>query len=82
MNKTYKMTIAGLERDLPLCPINEHLSIGAFVIFGDVELTVASAEALLKKLPEKLRRNLPGRQPGKPQGKKRRNNRENSRFHE
>lgn len=52
MNKTYKMTIAGLERELPLCPLDEHLSIGAFVIFGDVELTVASAEALLKKLPE------------------------------
>ena len=32
---TYKMTIAGLERHLPICPLNENLSIGAFVIFGD-----------------------------------------------
>ncbi len=48
----YKMTIAGLERALPLCPLNDELYIGAFVIFGDPELTTASAEALLKKAPE------------------------------
>ncbi len=46
------MTIAGLERELPLCPLNENLSIGAFIIFGDVELTVAAAAELLKKCPE------------------------------
>ncbi len=49
--QTYKMTIAGLERELPLCPLNENLSIGAFVIFGDPELTTACAEELLKKAP-------------------------------
>ena len=48
----YKMTIAGVERALPLCPLNDKLQIGAFVMFGDVELTVACAEALLKKAPE------------------------------
>ena len=32
--KAYKMNIAGLDRALPLCPLNENLSIGAFVIFG------------------------------------------------
>ena len=47
----YNMTIAGLERQLPLCPLNDKVSIGAFVIFGDVELTVASATELLKKAP-------------------------------
>ncbi len=52
MAEVYKMNIAGLERELPLCPINDKLSIGAFIIFGDVELTVAAAEALLKKCPE------------------------------
>jgi adenine phosphoribosyltransferase len=52
MAETYKMTIAGLERELPLCPINDKLSIAAFIIFGDVELTVAVAEELLKKCPE------------------------------
>ena len=46
------MTIAGLERDLPLCPLNENLMIGAFVIFGDPELTTACAKELLKRVPE------------------------------
>jgi adenine phosphoribosyltransferase len=45
------MNIAGLDRYLPICPVNEHISIGAFVIFGDPELTTAAAEALLKKAP-------------------------------
>ena len=49
--KAYRMTIAGLERDLPLCPLNDDLSIGAFVIFGDPELTTAAAKELLAKAP-------------------------------
>lgn len=52
MSESYKMTIAGLERELPLCPINDNLSIGAFIIFGDVELTIAAASELIKKCPE------------------------------
>ena len=48
----YKMTIAGLERDLPICKVNDKLDIAGFVIFGDVEMTVASAAELLKKCPE------------------------------
>ncbi|MBR6676274.1 MAG: adenine phosphoribosyltransferase [Clostridia bacterium] len=48
----HKMTIAGLERHLPLCPLNENLYIGAFVIFGDPELTTAAAGELLKRAPE------------------------------
>lgn len=48
----YTMTIAGLTRHLPLCPLNDDLYIGAFIMFGDVELTVACADALLKKAPE------------------------------
>ncbi len=50
--KAYKMNIAGLDRALPLCPLNDKLSIGAFVIFGDPELTVACARELLKRAPE------------------------------
>lgn len=50
--KYYEMNIAGLDRKLPLCPVNDELSIAAFVIFGDPELTTACAEALLKKAPE------------------------------
>lgn len=48
----YHMTVAGLERDLPICKVSDDLYIGAFVIFGDQELTVASARELLKKAPE------------------------------
>ena len=36
---TYEIDIAGLKRQLPICPVSDTLSIGAFVIFGDVELT-------------------------------------------
>ena len=48
----HTMTIAGVKRDLPLCPVTDELQIAAFVIFGDVELTCASARALLEKAPE------------------------------
>ena len=48
----YHMTVAGLERDLPICPLNENLSIAGFVLFGDQELTVACARELLKRAPE------------------------------
>ena len=48
----YKMKIAGLDRALPLCPINDELMIGAFVIFGDPELTTACARELLERAPE------------------------------
>ncbi len=49
---TYEIDIAGLKRELPLCRVNDDLYIGAFVIFGDVELTVHCAAELLKKAPE------------------------------
>ena len=48
----YKMKVAGLERALPLCKVSDSLYIGAFVIFGDPELTTACAKALLEKAPE------------------------------
>lgn len=48
----YKMNIAGLERELPICKVNDDLYIGAFVIFGDPELTTACAEKLLEMAPE------------------------------
>ena len=49
---TYEMKIAGLDRSLPLCPISDKLKIGAFVIFGDPELTTACAKELLEKAPD------------------------------
>ena len=52
MKNSYTLKVAGLERQLPLCPLNQELSIAAFVIFGDVELTCACARELLKMAPE------------------------------
>ena len=48
----YRMNVAGLERDLPICKVTDSLYIAGFVIFGDQELTVACARELLKKAPE------------------------------
>lgn len=48
----YTMTVAGLERNLPICPVSDTLSIAGFVIFGDPELTVVCAKELLAKAPE------------------------------
>lgn len=48
----YEIDIKGMKRQLPLCPLNDELYIGAFVIFGDVELTVHCASELLKLIPE------------------------------
>ena len=48
---TYPMEVAGLKRDLPLCKITDDLYIGAFICFGDAELTVACARDLLKLIP-------------------------------
>jgi len=48
----YNMTIAGVERSLPICPVNDSLSIGAFVILGDAQLSEAAARELLKLAPE------------------------------
>ena len=39
MKKSYTLKVAGLTRELTLCPLNENLYIAGFVIFGDVELT-------------------------------------------
>ena len=48
---TYSMEIAGLKRELPLCKITDDLYIGAFICFGDAELTVACARDMLKLVP-------------------------------
>ena len=48
----YKMTIAGCQRQLPICPISDSLDIAGFVMFGDVEVTEAAAKALMEKCPE------------------------------
>ena len=52
MKTSHDMTIAGLKRSLPLFPVNENLYIAAFIMLGDVEITIASAKELLKKTPD------------------------------
>lgn len=48
----YTLNVAGLSRELPLCPISDTLNIAAFILFGDVELTEKCAEALADAAPE------------------------------
>lgn len=52
MADTYTLHVAGLTRELPICKVNDHMDIAAFIMFSDVELTVACAAELLKKAPE------------------------------
>lgn len=52
MAETYTLHVAGLTRELPICKVNDHMDIAAFIMFSDVELTVACAAELLKKCPE------------------------------
>ena len=49
---TYTLNVAGLTRELPICPLNDKIDIAAFIMFSDVEMTVTVAEELLKKVPE------------------------------
>ena len=49
---TYTLKVAGLTRELPICPISDKLDIAAFIMFSDVELTVKCSEELLKKCPD------------------------------
>lgn len=52
MSEYYRVDIAGMQRDLLRCPLNEHLDIAAFIMYGDIEITVHTASELIKRLPE------------------------------
>ncbi len=52
MDEFYTLQVAGLQRKLPLCKLNDKMSIAAFIMFNDVELTIACAKQLLAKAPE------------------------------
>lgn len=52
MSEYYQLKIAGLNRNLERFPISDKIDIAAFIIFGDVELTVEGSKALLEKVPE------------------------------
>lgn len=50
--ETYKIEVAGVKRELPIIKISDNLSIASFVILGDTEIVCASAEEIIKRLPE------------------------------
>lgn len=50
--ETYEIEVAGIKRELPIIQISDNLSIASFVILGDTEIVCASAEEIVKKLPE------------------------------
>lgn len=52
MEKTYTLRVAGLTRELAICPVNDTMNIASFVMFSDVELTIACARELLRLAPE------------------------------
>lgn len=52
MAEYYEMKIAGLDRKLKKCAVNDKLDIAAFIMFSDVEITVESARQLLAKCPD------------------------------
>ena len=52
MSGTYKITIAGVDRELEMFSVSDKLDIAAFILFNDVEITEKAAEALLKLCPE------------------------------
>lgn len=52
MKTVYPITINGVTRELPICPLNDKLQIAGFVILGDTELTDACAKGLAAKAPE------------------------------
>ena len=52
MNNFYEINVAGLTRQLPVFKLNDEMSLAAFIIFGDVELTCACAKELIKIMPE------------------------------
>ena len=61
---THRMTIAGVTRDLPICKVTDDLYIGAFIMFGDAELTVCCAQELLKLAKEIADANAEGEKLG------------------
>ena len=51
MGEVYPINIEGCKRELPICPLNAHVDIAGFVLFGDVEMTEKAAKALMARCP-------------------------------
>ena len=48
----YEVDIAGMKRSLKLFKVSDDLQIAAFILYGDVEITMHAAKELLAKAPE------------------------------
>lgn len=48
----YSINICGINRAFPICKVNDDTYIAAFILFGDVEITIACAKRLLELAPE------------------------------
>ncbi len=52
MEQYFELKVAGLTRKLKRFSVSDKLDIAGFILFGDVELTVACAKELLEKAPD------------------------------
>lgn len=48
----YEIDIAGMKRNLKLFKVTDDLQIAAFILYGDVEITMHAAKELLARAPE------------------------------
>ena len=48
----YTMKFGNIEHKLPICPLNDKLSIAGFIILGNAALSEECAKQLLEKAPE------------------------------
>lgn len=51
MKDTYELTVCGVERTLPLIPIDENSAYASFVVIGDTELVERAAKELAGQIP-------------------------------
>lgn len=51
MKNTYELTVCGVERTLPLIPIDENSAYASFVVIGDTELVERAAKELAGQIP-------------------------------
>lgn len=51
MKNTYELTVCGVERSLPLIPIDENSAYASFVVIGDTELVERAAKELAGQIP-------------------------------
>lgn len=50
-DKYYRLTVAGVTRELPILNVTDTLAIAGFVMLGDVELVDACAAEMARRVP-------------------------------